>query len=458
MAQHGWYDTRSPWPVPPRNTNAISPFAKGEIDVHWDNPSLLHGNEGWVIRGVNIYRSGSSDRGPYRRVNITPIGGTIYRDRIDTWAVNDEVITADKWISKGDQGEDPYRFQVEYPIARQNSINDPADSPRDVVVMINGVIVPTSRVLGEFGEITLFYTGRPKSDAITLTQDSLPPPIDDNTVVTVSYIAYDPESRLRVGVDKRDFYRIATVAEDPKTGQLHETPLEHCKPFSDRELERVDYMWREGIRRNNWILEQGGERVKLFTRRVVGVPCYCTGFNKETIKYAKQPDSLCMICFGTGIKGGYDGPYDIIVGPNDGERRISQEDRGRRKEHSYDVWIGPSPIVSQKDFIVKPNNERFSCGAVNMPSNRGNVLQQMFTIAYLDSGDIRYKFPIEGVPASWPETRYGYWPQRDTYTARGDALYPITSDSAYPMISDKASVSDSLEKRGRTATWENQNY
>jgi hypothetical protein len=44
MAQHGWYDSRSPWPVPPRNTSAVSPFAKGEIDVHWDNPSLLHGN------------------------------------------------------------------------------------------------------------------------------------------------------------------------------------------------------------------------------------------------------------------------------------------------------------------------------------------------------------------------------------------------------------------------------
>ena len=34
----------------------------------------------------------------------------------------------------------------------------------------------------------------------------------------------------------------------------------------------------------------------------------------------------------------------------------------------------------------------------------------------------------------------------------------FTPDSAYPMDSDKATVSDALEKRGRTATWENQNY
>ena len=68
--------------------------------------------------------------------------------------------------------------------------------------MINGVIVPTARVLGEFGEVTLFYTGRGQPDAVTLQKDTLPPPIDDNTVVTVSYIAHDPESRLRLGTDK----------------------------------------------------------------------------------------------------------------------------------------------------------------------------------------------------------------------------------------------------------------
>ena len=44
---------------------------------------------------------------------------------------------------------------------------------------------------------------------------------------------------------------------------------------------------------------------------------------------------------------------------------------------------------------------------------------------------------------------------RDTYTARGDAIYPVT-DGAYPM--DLTRLSIALEKRGRTATWENQNY
>ena len=451
---HGWYQTRSAWPLPPQNASAVSPFQKGEIDVRWDNPALLHGNEGWIIKGINVYRSGNSDRGPYRRVNITPVGGMLYRDRINTWTVHEEVIEDYQWVSKGTQQEEPYRLNTKYPIAKLNSISEPANSAKDVIVTVDGEIVPVSRVMGEIGEVVLLYTTRPYPNAITLGEDALPQ-ITDTSVVKISYLAYDSSSRLRVGVDKRDFYRVTTVAEDPTTRQLHETPLDQCPPFSDREMERIDYMWREGIRRNNWILEQGGERVKLFTRRVVGEPCFCTSFNPETLIYGKQPDSLCKICCGVGIKGGYDGPYDIIVCPDEGEKRISQEERGKRKEHSYEVWIGPSPIVSQRDFIVKMNNDRYSIGGVRYPSNRGNILQQHFNIAYLDSGDMRYRFPIEGVPVYWAKTQNGYWSQRDTYTARSDAQYPIVSDKSYPMDSERPDRSDALEKRGRTATWEN---
>lgn len=190
----------------------------------------------------------------------------------------------------------------------------------------------------------------------------------------------------------------------------------------------------------------------------MGEPCFCTAFNRETLSYGKQPDSLCKICFGTGIKGGYEGPYDIIIATDETEKRIVQEDRGRRKEHSYEIWIGPSPIVSQKDFIVKTNNDRYSIGAVRYPSNRGNILQQHFNIAYLDSGDMRYNFPVDGVPVYWAKTQYGYWPQRDTYTARSDAKYPLIGDSAYPSGANRPDVSDSVERKGRTAAWENQNY
>ena len=264
------------------------------------------------------------------------------------------------WVSKGNQAERAYRFRTTNPISSSSELGTPSVSPKDVLVTIDGEITPVHMVLGEVGEVSLLeYT---LSDAKNLREQSFPHPIKEDSEVLVSYIAYNPSNRVRLGVDKKDYYRITTVAEDPQTGDLFETPLEQCPPFSDREIERVDYMWREGIRRNNWILDQGGERVKLFVRRVSGEPCGCGDFNRETLIYAKQPDSLCMMCFGTGIRGGYDGPYDIIIGPDDGEKAITQENTGRRKTHNYGVWIGPSPVVNQRDFIVKQNNDRYSIG------------------------------------------------------------------------------------------------
>ena len=447
----GWYKNRTAYPLPPLSTSAISPYLKNKIDLRWENPSIRHENEGWIVRGVNIYRSEASDLGPYRRVNLTPVGGTFFRDENHTFTIHNEVVNT--WISKGDQAERSYRFKTVNPISSSSELGTPSVSPKDVLVTIDGEITPVHMVLGELGEVSLLEYTLP--NAKNLREESFPHPIKEDSEVLVSYIGYNPSNRVRLGADKKDYYRITTVAEDPQTGDLFETPLDQCPPFSDREIERVDYMWREGIRRNNWILDQGGERVKLFVRRVSGEPCGCGDFNRETLIYAKQPDSLCMMCFGTGIRGGYDGPYDIIVGPDDGEKAITQENTGRRKTHNYGVWIGPSPVVNQRDFIVKQNNDRYSIGPVSFASNRGNILHQTFSISYLDSGDIRYKVPVIGVPVSWGDVRYTYKPYRDTYHARGDAPFLASPSSAYPLESDRKDKPNASEVRGRTGTWEN---
>jgi hypothetical protein len=167
-------------------------------------------------------------------------------------------------------------------------------------------------------------------------------------------------------------------------------------------------------------------------------------------------------CYGTGYVGGYEGPYDILVAPDDAEKRISQTPTGRRKEHTYEVWTGFSPIVSMRDFLVKQNNERYSIGAVRRPTNRGNVMQQHFNIAYLDPGDIRYSVPIDNLLVSpnlpWPQTRYPYRPYRETYDQQTDAPWPVTPDAVIPMSTEKSSESDGVEIRYRTGTGEAHEY
>ena len=205
-------------------------------------------------------------------------------------------------------------------------------------------------------------------------------------------------------------------------------------------MENLDYIWREAIRRNKWILFQGGERVKVFVRKYVGVECDCID---SDLGHARNN---CSVCFGTAVRGGFEGPYEIIVAPPDVERALRQTPDGIKQEMVYEVWTGPSPLLSQRDFLVKLNGDRYSIGPVRMPTNRGNVLQQHFSIGLLDSNDIRYKVPVTGTESlAYPETRI-----RD-FDEDPDAV-------KYPQITEKCEIPDEREERGRTPTHTNITY
>ena len=237
------------------------------------------------------------------------------------------------------------------------------------------------------------------------------------------------------------FYRVTTVGIPVECDITHvqpqdlvETPLESATATSSYEIEKLDFMWKEAIRRNRWILEQGGERVKMFLRKNVGVPCPCAPNDIH-----KQPRNDCPRCFGTGILGGYEGPYETIIAPDDAERRIAQKDIGRTLEHTYEVWTGPAPLLSMRDFLVKLNGDRYSVGPVRFPSNRGMVLQQHFNIGHLDEQDIRYRVPV-GNPIKFVAAQFG----------------PASPEQGGSTdITEKPNIPDERELRGRMKVWEN---
>lgn len=418
-------------------------------------------NTKWNILGVNIYRSDTGERGPYFRVNRVPVGTTFYRDRTDVVEVPDEIIPWNGgWVFQGNapNSGSAYRIRTRYsPMVKREGNAIPADSPFDVEVYVNGERVPVAGVFGQTGEIDLSMQA--VWNPVAENWDSPPVP-DENSSVVVRYY-YRRLQELQNTLDRRFkvFYRIATVAVDP-TGKsptgLVETPLEYCPPISPMESEQLDYIWREAIRRNRWILEQGGERVKLFLRRTNGNPCPCH-WDPKLLAFSKQPLNSCLECYGTGWIGGYEGPYDIIIGPDESERRVTQTPNGRRLENSYEVWIGPTPVVSQRDFIVKQNGERFSIGPARRTQVRGRTLQQAFQIAYLDTGDIRYTVPmgaLERLP--WPQTRFT---NPEDSSCEDAPPYPVGADyQATPMATEKASVPDRREQRGRTPVWQNITY
>lgn len=450
------------YPLPPMNVMVVSPFEKGVFDIRWDDPSLLGGNSAYNVLGVNVYRSDASDRGPFRRMNSFPVGGTFFRDFTDVALVNEEVIPWETgWQSRGNAPNvRRWTLRTRYPIYKPRTQGVSANSVEDVIVTINGLPARIHEVFGPKNEITLGDAPDidPRNDRFAFA----PLPTGPSDAVVVTY--YTLRNHVSVGVDKKSFYRVTTVAEDSaQPGGLIETPLNVTMPASDLQVEALDYMWREAIRRNSWILSQGGERLKLFVQKVGGLRCECClELDAHVRTYSKQPSNRCKICYGTGFVGGYEGPYDVIMAPDDAERRISQGSQGRRKEHSYEVFMTYTPIVSQRDFVVKQNNDRYSIGPVRRPTNRGNVMQQHFTISYLDSGDARYSVPIDGAEASpnlpWPQTRYTYNPPRETYDAREDPPWPVTPDSALPMATDKSDVPGPVQQRWRSGTGGNHSY
>jgi hypothetical protein len=447
----------------------------GILDVRWDNPALLAGNGVYTVVGVNVYRSDVSDRGPYHRVNDMPVSGSFWRDQTENVQITREPIYWNSsWMFKGDAPNDRrWVFKTQNPIAKQYSQGPyqtatAANAPSDVTVYIDGEVVPVDDVFGPTGEVRLinqstFELGTEKNIRAAI-------PTEDSTV-EITY--WTNRNHVRSGLDATLYYRLATVVLDSTTPSgYRETELAYCPPITLMAVETLDYIWREAVRRNQWILQQGGERAKVFIRKQSGVRCYC-GRDPRLDEYTKQPSQRCLTCYGTGFVGGYEGPYDIIMAPDDYERRISQASGGRRKEHTGEVWTGPTPLLTMRDFIVKQTNERYSVGAVRRPSNRGNLLQQHFNIAYFDEQDIRYKVPIDGTTGfAWPETRYslpvvvqnrpvdGSLPP--TPAADGGPVvlpdYPIATGTQIPMETEKSNIPDEREQRGRSPVWENQNY
>lgn len=435
--------TKTPWPAPPLNVSFTHGYREGVIDLYWDDPAILALNGRFQILGVNVYRSFDSEFGPYHRITELPLGATYWRDETDNELVVDEDVT-DRFTRFGNQANGAHEgarfvFQTRFPIVKSGSQATPALTPSDVRVYVNDIEAKVLRVNGQTGEVELDIFTRHDPATQTAFTPVVPQPGDR---ITCTYARN--RSLLKTNLFQRVFYRVTTVGlpvgsdlSQVQSQDLLETPIEHATATHTFEIEKLDAYWKEAIRRNRWILEQGGERVKAFIQKAVGIPCPCIPDDHH-----KQPVRDCLICYGVGIVGGYEGPYDIIIAPDDAERRVAQTELGRRKEHSYEVWTGPTPLLSHRDFIVKQNNDRYSIGGVRMPSNRGNVLQQHFTIGIFDGPDIRGKVPVTN-PVKYVAVQFG--PQSPEFSASAERT-------------DHPDIGDEREYRGRTPVWQNQNY
>jgi hypothetical protein len=433
-------DTPLSLPLAPKNVEATSPYLIGAIDVRWDTPTSYTENDNLIILGTKVYRSFDSPEGTYDLLTTTPTTVLFYRDETGEVSVIDEDPVAGGRLIAGTNATGDWIVRTyNRPLVAPGTNGEQADNRAHVTIRIKPTstdafqTVPAFKVIGDSGEIYLIKDKIFDSTNNVLL-DPVLPDLNRGGEILVSYTHLN--NQIQTDIYRKIYYKVTTVATDPKTGNTIESPLDEVEAVSIYDMEKVDWIWAEAIRRNRWLLEQAGERVKVFIRKWAGEKCQVCW--DEEYHQAKE---FCTNCYGTGRVGGYVGPYDIIVAPPETEKTVELTDIGLHVNYDFNTWTGPYPLLTDRDFIVRQNNQRFSIAHVNPQGSRGAIYQQHFNMAPLDQKDIRYSVPIHGGASSVPTAWNKY---RETKPS-----------DASPVITDKPGIPDEYELRGRTVTFEN---
>lgn len=371
------------YPVEPPNINIYSPGTVTAYDLTWDDPSLTTDNQVFKLNGVNLYKAYDDPNGTYFKVNNSPVSIGYYRDQTVLTQVSEDV--SGQFISIGDNPRKEWIFRVKnLPMVVNDPTNPYPTGGRDVNITVNGTTTYPLKVVGETGMV--YMISSPYYDP--RSEKNIPPvlPQPGSTVVCTYYYQSNIVSRA---LNRRIYYKLTTVGTDSQ-GNVLESPLSASTIINPDVMEQADPVWEEAVNRNAFLLEQGGERVKIFLRKWSGTIC-----PEYSISH-KQAINDCKICFGTGYIGGYDGPYDALTAPPDAGRSLEATDMGLKPQFSYDTWTGPFPPISQRDFMVRKNGERLSIGEVSLTMVSGAPLQQSFTASLIQAKDIRYFVPIDG--------------------------------------------------------------
>jgi len=423
-------------PMAPRNLMVTSPYLIGIADIRWDNPTLIPENNGLCIAGVNVYRSTDNPYGPYEKINDTIVTALFFRDQTQEYLVEREDATPT--LKFYEEPDNKWVVWTRYkPVVKPGSNGDSSFRSQDVLVEIDDgdgqwLQVPAFALNGRTGEITLI-SGFTYNHTLEQTiPPRLPKPPNGKIRLSYRYLKHAVVSAL----NQRIYYKVTTVAHDPSNpGSYIETPLDEVSARSTFDIEEVDWIWREAINRNRWMLEQGGERVKVFIRKWMGETC-----DSYEYQYG-QSHHDCPNCMGTNYKGGFDGPYDIVIAPPETERSIELSDMGLHIRYDWLTWTSDYPLLNERDVIVRQNNERYIVGPVNYQGSRGAIYQQHFTISHIDEKDIRYKLSITGGETSVP--------------ASSDVYREALKSPASPVINAKPEIPEPRIIRGRTVTFEN---
>ena len=402
-------DTPLSLPLAPKNVHVTSPYLIGIIDIRWDIPSLYAENNGLNVTGVNIYKAYDSPEETYVKLNTTPVGALYYRDQTTENFVAQEDPMDGGRIIMGTNATGDWVAKTFYkPIVIPGSNGHIANNYTHVKVEIKEtaaspyVIVPAWKVVGETGEVFLI-----KNPVYNHTTNQVDPPIlpdpSQGGEIRISYTYIN--NHIQTDINRKIYYKVTTVAVDPDSGDTIETPLAQCDAISLYDMEKIDWIWAEAIRRNKWILEQGGERVKVFIRKWAGEKCPCWDEEYKTSK------GDCHVCFPEGTKVSMkDGHAKAIENIQAGEEVLTVDGISSKvlrtmnrdyQDYLYSIsCLGRLPFTCTEDhpfYVLK--KEDSSCVKYAKKYNKNKCSPMQRKICYRDSEPCTHKLVPKWVSA-----------------------------------------------------------
>lgn len=351
----------------------LSGAVPGIRDLSWENdpnPDVI---------GYAPFRS--EDRGSnWKRLVDYVVPGARFRDETRLEEVIYTVKPED-WVSQG--GDGTWVFRVPHrPLYADVVLGRAllASLPEHAQVWIDNKPLLPARIDALRGDVWL-------PNAFGLTRDMdwrerMFPQAGEGSVVQVRYQRL--ANYVEITPDSRSYYTVVPILS---SGQLaHQPGTPGTQVVNTLEVDKMDFMQAEMVRRNAWLLEQAGEPVHLLMRRTKGLPCGCIN--------GGQARTGCAICYETGIQGGYYGPYDVLFLDPDSEATREVMEGGVKVTRSSRSFLGPSPVIQSGDLLVRRNGERLVIGPIVYKSPRGVLLQQDYTVERISSGDTRYKVPV----------------------------------------------------------------
>jgi hypothetical protein len=360
-----------------RDLLVLDSSAYGARDLWW--PRDLDAN-----RGYNVYRA---DDAPvsWRKLNPFPIPGQYYRDMTQLKQVS-FVVQPEDWVDNGEMGlrciklpDTPYSEVI---LGRAIVATAPQDVHIEVAYPDGSTQVTRAAMVSGVDQLVWAFAGTtlPLGGAVSNF-----PLIDFNTAVSFTVTFYTLANYVDIQTNlRRTFYTVVPIGPH---GEMHAPGAPPSEVVNTLEIDKLDYIMREMIRRNAWEFEQVGEPAYLMIRRTAGLPCSCSdGLGRGR--------SACPSCYETGIVGGYYGPIDFTyIDPDSGIVRTIDEG-GQKVERTSKSYLGRTPIIQDGDLIVRRNGERLVIAGSNEVMMRGVLLQQEFDVQLLNPGDARYTIPL----------------------------------------------------------------